>query len=574
MKKLFLLIMASLSIAGSMNAQTPVKVRDNLYCYLFQYPNSSEAWVTSGDEPYTGNVEIPQNFWYDGATYEVTKIGDEAFKNCGNLTSVTIPNSVTEIGERSFEYCSLQSLAIPASVTSIGEEAFLDCSHLATITVDGDNTVYDSRGGCNAIIRKSGNTLLFGCKNTVIPSSVKAIGDYAFRCCTGMTTLEIPEGVTSIGQDAFDYCTNLASLTIPASVTSIGVNAFMECDVLTSVTVAWATPLNISSKNVFYGCDKLSTATLYVPNGTRGAYSKASYGWNVFGNIEGYGEELSVGVEINETNFPDANFRYFVRDKAINTNEDDYLSEKEVLAVTKLSVGSKEISNMKGIEYFTALQELICGHNHGLTSLNVSANKALTKLDCSACGLTSLNVSQSTALKELICYNNSLTSLDVSTNTALELLRCEYNTLTSLTVSKTNNTALKDVYCGGNQISGAAMTNLVNGLPTVTGDHGFNVCDDTQKTDNVITPAQVKTATDKGWMVLKFNGSWASQYAGYGDVDGDNKINQNDVTLTVNIIMGQKPATVGEFAGDLNHDGKTDAADIVLMNNILKSLGK
>ena len=569
MKKLFLLIMASLSIAGSMNAQTPVKVRDNLYCYLFQYPNSSEAWVTSGGEPYTGNVEIPQNFYYDAATYEVTKIGDDAFKNCVDLTSVTIPNSVTEIGKSSFLNCGLQSLAIPSSVTSIGEEAFLGCSHLATITVDEGNTVYDSRGGCNAIIRKLDNTLLYGCKNTVIPSSVKAIGDYAFRCCTGMTTLEIPEGVTSIGQDAFDYCTNLASLTIPASVTSIGVNAFMECDALTSVTVAWVTPLNISSIYLFYGCDNLSTATLYVPNGTKGAYSNASYGWNVFGNIEGYGEELSVDVEINETNFPDANFRYFVRDKAINTNEDDYLSEKEVLAVTKLSVGSKEISNMKGIEYFTALQELICGHNHGLTSLNVSANKALTKLDCSACGLTSLNVSQNTALKELICYNNSLTSLDVSTNTALELLRCEYNTLTSLTVSKTNNTALKDVYCGGNQISGAAMTNLVNGLPTVTGDHGFNVCDDTQKTDNVITPAQVKTATDKGWMVLKFNGSWASQYAGYGDVDGDNKINQNDVTLTVNIIMGQKPATVGEFAGDLNHDGKTDAADIVVMNNIL-----
>ena len=1067
--------MASLSIAGSMNAQTPVKVSDHLYCYLFQYPNSSEAWVTSGDEPYTGNVVIPQNFWYDGATYEVTKIGDEAFKKCGYLTSVTIPNSVTEIGESSFQDCGLLSLAIPASVTSIGEYAFLGCSHLATITVDGDNTVYDSRGGCNAIIRKSDNTLLFGCNNTVIPSSVTAIGDYAFRSCKEMTTLEIPMGVRSIGKDAFDYCTNLASVTIPASVTSIGVNAFMECDALTSVTVAWATPLDISSKILFYGCDNLSTATLHVPNGKTEAYSDATYGWNVFGKIEGDGGELPEGVEINEknfpdakfrnfllgkdygldgiltedelnavtslnvnykgikdltgiqyfkklvglgcieneisgvnmfkliyslpvkstpghllikkagsnpdnvmtknqvalaesrgwypyilneeddevryygedltitakffpdenfrnylkeqdygqdgilsvdelenvamlylsskeiadltgieyftkmsilycnenklesldisqnkelsilgcpankltsldvsgcpelgslfiygnnitgdamtalvnslpvrtvsseflvcsdklssdntittaqakiakdkgwtvrkndskgygvdydgfdpiainetnfpdekfraivkdkaintdednylsekelmavtdldlttkeigkldgigffteltrlicqanflnkldvtkntklkilncqmnalsvldlsnnkalttlscgfnglsaldlsnntaltgvscegnkikgesmtalvnslpaaeggvlyvvddhsstdniittaqakiakdkgwtvmkyngawqpeeyagfdpiaineTNFPDANFRYFVRDKAINTNEDEYLSEKEVIAVTKLSVGSKEISNLKGIEYFTALQELICGHNHSLTSLNVSANKALTKLDCSGCGLTSLNVSQNTALKELLCYNNSLTSLDVSTNTSLELLRCEYNTLTSLTVS-TQNTALKDVYCAGNQISGAAMTNLVNGLPTVTGDHGFNVCDDTQTTDNVITPAQVKTATDKGWMVLKFNGSWASQYAGYGDINGDNKINQDDRTMTVNIIMGQKPTSVGEFAGDLNKDGKTDAADIVLMNNIL-----
>ena len=113
------------------------------------------------------------------------------------------------------------------------------------------------------------------------------------------------------------------------------------------------------------------------------------------------------------------------------------------------------------------------------------------------------------------------------------------------------------------------MTNLVNGLPSVTGDCGFNVCDDTQKTDNVITPAQVKTATDKGWMVLKFNGLYAAQYAGYGDVTGDNKINQNDLDLTVNIIMGQKPATVGEFAGDLNNDGKTDAADVVVMVGIL-----
>ena len=315
-------------------------------------------------------------------------------------------------------------------------------------------------------------------------------------------------------------------------------------------------------------------------------------GWTVKKFNDAWQPEEYAGfdpIAIDETNFPSANFRDFVKAKAINTDEDDYLSEREVKAVTVMDLIGKGISNLKGIEYFTALQELscygndistldfskntaltklICG-NHSLTSLNVSANTALTKLDCSASNLTSLDVSNNTALKELVCYNNSLTSLDVSANTALEILRCEYNSLTSLKVS-TTNTALTFVCCYGNQISGTAMTNLVNGLPSVTGDSGFNVCDDTHTPDNVITAAQVKIATDKGWMVLKFNGSYAAQYAGYGDVTGDNKINQNDLDLTVNIIMGQKPDTVGEYAGDLNKDGKTDAADIVLMNNILK----
>lgn len=298
-------------------------------------------------------------------------------------------------------------------------------------------------------------------------------------------------------------------------------------------------------------------------------------------------------VVINETNFPDANFRNYLL--AQDYGQDAVLTEAEILAVRELNVLGKAISNLTGIEYFTALQvlycggnymtsldvskntaltKLICGSNHSMTSLNVSANKALTNLDCSGSSLTSLNVSQNTALKELLCYNNSLTSLDVSANTALELLRCEYNSLTSLTVSKTNNMALKDVFCAGNQISGTAMTNLVNGLPTVTGDHTINVCDDTKKNDNVITAAQVKTATDKGWMVLKFNGSWSTQYAGHGDANGDNKIDKNDVDAIEQIIMGQSSEGVGGYAGDLNNDGKVDAVDIVVMNNILKSLKK
>ena len=150
------------------------------------------------------------------------------------------------------------------------------------------------------------------------------------------------------------------------------------------------------------------------------------------------------------------------------------------------------------------------------------------------------------ALTYLYCQQNSLTSLDVSKNTALILLRCY-----------------------GNQISGEAMTNLVNGLPSATGDCRFWVCDDIYTPDNVITAAQAKVASDKGWTVQKYSGSSTKTYAGLGDVNGDNKIDQTDLNTIVKIIMGQ--VNLG-YAGDLNNDGKTDAADIVVMVNILKSL--
>ena len=281
--------------------------------YSYSSPDNSNA-VMYGNTLVIGckNTEIPNN---------VRVIGDYAFEGMG-VTSITIPDGVTEIGKYAFGNCPLQSLTIPASVTSIHEQAFSECVELASITVATGNTVYDSREDCNAIIRSTGNTLVLGCKNTLIPSSVTAIGnnafrgcrdltsleipesvtaigDYAFRSCGSLSSMEIPEGVTSIGEDAFDYCSKLTSVTIPASVTSIGANAFMECGSLTSVTVAWSTPLDISNKGVFYGCDKLSTATLHVPSGTKDAYSNASYGWGVFGNIEEYAllVQLPDGVE-------------------------------------------------------------------------------------------------------------------------------------------------------------------------------------------------------------------------------------------------------------------------------------
>ena len=256
-----------------------------------------------------------------------------------------------------------------------------------------------------------------------------------------------------------------------------------------------------------------------------------------------------IRYDINATNFPDDNFRAIVKSTDINTNGDNYLSGVEIQAVTNLNLMNKGIKDLTGIEYFTALKNLACSYN-SLKTLDVSNNTALTNLDCA--------------------NNYGLRSLDVSKNTALTKLYCQWNSLESLDVSK--NTALKVLVCSCNQIKGSNMDNLVNGLPDTQGT--LYVCEVFANPDNVITKAQVKVATDKGWKVKIETKDESDQwvivdYAGLGDVNGDNQINQADLDLLVQIIMGQQPAYVYASAGDLNKDGKTDAQDVVILVNIL-----
>lgn len=169
-----------------------------------------------------------------------TSIGEKAFQQCGDLTSVTISNSVI----------------------NISNNAFNNCSNLVSIVVDSTNTVYDSRDNCNAIINKSTNELVVGCKNTVIPNTVTSIGDFAFYNCIGLTSIIIPSSVMSIGRDAFYACFGLTSITIPNSVTSIGYEAFNRCTGLTSITI----PNSVTNidQGAFMNCMGLISIT--IPN--------------------------------------------------------------------------------------------------------------------------------------------------------------------------------------------------------------------------------------------------------------------------------------------------------------------
>lgn len=152
----------------------------------------------------------------------VTEIGDRAFYRCENLTSITIPLKVTSIGSNAFSICtSLMSISIPSNVTTIGSSVIYGCTSLVNIVIDSKNSVYDSRDNCNAIIETATNTLIYGCKNTIIPNSVTSIGSYAFSGCSGLESINIPESVTSIGNGAFAYCTSLSSIIISARTSPI-----------------------------------------------------------------------------------------------------------------------------------------------------------------------------------------------------------------------------------------------------------------------------------------------------------------------------------------------------------------
>ena len=173
------------------------------------------------------NVNIPES---------VTTIYSSAFAGCSGLTSITIPDSVTSIGCYAFAGCSgLTSITIPESVTKISSDVFgiFDGkTRLTTITVDKNNKSYTSVDG--VLYDKSKSELLIYPKRKegkyTIPNSVKSIGDHAFDCCTGLTSISIPDSVTKIGDWAFYGCTALTSITIPDSVTDIGEDVFGKCE--------------------------------------------------------------------------------------------------------------------------------------------------------------------------------------------------------------------------------------------------------------------------------------------------------------------------------------------------------
>jgi hypothetical protein len=307
--------------------------RDNCNAIISEYTGydgNNHVWLISGCQ----NTVIPNSVtdidygaFRECSTLKsiiipnsVTYIDGEAFNGCCGLTSINIPDSVTYIGNAAFYNCSgLETISIPASVTVIGGSAFAGCSALKKMTVENGNPVYDSRNNCNAIVETASNTLLAGCQNTQIPSSVTSIGGSAFYNCSTIKNLTIPKSINSIGYMAFAGCTELKNLYTKISHFS---------DFSYEGNIFWEVPT--------------STCVLHVPKGTASIYQSMDQ-WRDFSNIQ----ELADNNDTNgddEVNIADVNYIINIIlsggfDPRADANEDGEINIADVNEVIQRILG-------------------------------------------------------------------------------------------------------------------------------------------------------------------------------------------------------------------------------------------
>lgn len=260
----------------------------------------SETLVSIGKNAFSGCIALPTITLPD----TVKTIGASAFQKCTLLTSIALGDAVETIEKEAFKECTaLKTIELPATVASIGERVFAYCSALESITVAEDNAKYHSAGNC--LIATEAKTLVFGCKNSVIPAdgTVTSIAKEAFLGCSTLTEIEIPTTVTTIGISAFMDCSGLTTITIPfvgtakdvakdahfgyifgareyaqnvnfvpASLKNVIIsggkeiveNAFRGCATLESISIPAST--TVIGKEAFYGCIGLTSLEVKEEN--------------------------------------------------------------------------------------------------------------------------------------------------------------------------------------------------------------------------------------------------------------------------------------------------------------------
>ena len=519
----------------------------------------NEVAVTYNDSAkLSGDVIIPATIIHEGITYQVTCIGNNAFRGCP-ITSIDIPEGVIKIDDWAFNGCSsLEYIEFPNTLVSLGKWVFYNCRSIKNLNIPRNLTeiAYNALPGLTGVVYytcspfnpkfKAVDGIIYNKDMTmlvaypqaapatsyVIPSTVTTLYDYCLHNCDNLTEITIPESVTKLGMNIFSSCDNIESIVVPDGVTTMGVTVFGQCPKLSYVHL----PANVDTigNSCFYGCSSLEELT--IPR-------KVKY----------IGNDAFSECDILKTVI----FEEGSCLEAFGTRVFDYCSSLETLDMpnTVTTVGSSLFYNCP------SLKSVHLSRN--LTSLGYGSFfrcYSLTELDipgtCTLLGNTALFYC--TSLKKLKIGDKDgpagTTYIDhyaLAHNPELERLELGAN-IDSLDYGALNDLGnVKIIICwattppkANEQSIGAAFSR---------------------------TPLYVHKASIDAYSEARMWNKFQTivPIEDVGDINNDGKINISDVTALINILLSDESETDRILLCDLNLDGSVNIADVTTLINIL-----
>ncbi len=509
--------------------------------------------LVRGDASLSGDIEIPESVEYNDIVYSVTAIGDTAFFHESSITSITVPNTVTSVGERAFydcrgirglvyndnilmyvPYLSSSVISVPEGIKTIHRDAFIDHYNLSTLT---------------------------------IPSSVTDIGSYSFRYCTNLstvnfnaidcnatsafvsleslTTLNFASNVTRISDSICLFCSNLVDLVLPDSLTYIGKCAFLNCVLPSTITI----PENVTyiGEGAFGQCTGLSTLYFNATNCTSDLIEGSSSA-TIFG-----GSSLStVIIGENVTRIPNSFLWACQNVQSLTIPESTtIIGNKAFLAsgLTEITI-PENVTEIGGLAFWSCTNLTTVNYN-AINCTSAGSSSQYIFKDCSA--LTTVNIGENvTNIPDYLFYKcTELTSVTFS-NSVTRIGYLTFGSCSALpSVTLGNSVATIDDYAFSGCIMLTELT--INSAPNI-GDYAFRICDSITEINAMsITPPTISSLSFPSTLydaatvwtpclsasIYRSNSQW-SRFTHI----------QNEQTTIYNIAVQTADANMGDVSGD------------------------